>query len=67
MFGQFTDCSDHATHGTVAGVVEDFAAQVGLPMVKDFAYGHIQGRRVLTCGVRYRLDAENGRLEQIEE
>ena len=67
VFGQFTDCSDHATHGTVTGVVEDFAAQVGLPMVKDFAYGHIQGRRVLTCGVRYRLDAENGRLEQIEE
>lgn len=67
VFGQFTDCSDHVTQGTVASVVEDFAAQVELPMIRDFDYGHIKGRRVLTCGVKYRLDAASRRLEQIGE
>ena len=67
VFGRFSECSDHVTQGTVASVVEDFAAQVELPMIRDFDYGHIQGRRVLTCGVKYRLDAASRRLEQIGE
>ena len=49
----------------VASVVEDFAAQVKLPMIKNFEYGHFKDRHVLTCGVRYRFDADNCVLEQV--
>lgn len=65
VFGRFSDCSDHITHGTVASIVEDFAQQVKLPMIKDFEYGHFKDRHVLTCGVKYRFDADNCLLEQI--
>lgn len=67
IFGRFSECEDHVTHGTVDSVVEDFAAQVNIPMIKNFNYGHYKSREVLTCGVRYRLDAKNCCLEQIEE
>lgn len=66
VFGRFGDCKDHVTHGTVESVVEDFAAQVSLPMIKDFDYGHFAERYILTCGVKYRFDALNCHLEQIE-
>ena len=67
VFGRFSECLDHVTHGSVESVVEDFAAQVNLPMIKDFNYGHFSERYILTCGVRYYFDAANCRLEQIEE
>ena len=65
VFGKFSECTDHITHGTVASVVEDFAAQVKLPMIKDFDYGHFKDRHVLTCGVKYRFDADKCLLEQV--
>jgi muramoyltetrapeptide carboxypeptidase len=65
VFGTFTECQDHVTHGTVDSVVEDFAAQVNLPMIKDFNYGHGNARFVMTCGVKYRLTADTACLEQI--
>lgn len=67
VFGRFSECANHVTHGTVESVVEDFAAQVKLPMIKDFDYGHFRERHILTCGVKYRFDATNCRLEQIGE
>ena len=66
VFGKFSECEDHETHGNVESVVEDFAKQVNVPIIKDFDYGHFKKRFVLTCGVRYRLDAENADLEQID-
>ncbi|MBE6454253.1 MAG: LD-carboxypeptidase [Alphaproteobacteria bacterium] len=67
IFGKFSECEDHITHGTVESVIDDFAAQVNVPMIKNFNYGHFKNRFVLTCGVRYKLDAGNCVLEQIEE
>lgn len=67
VFGRFSDCADHVTHGSVASVIEDFAKQVNLPMIKDFNYGHFSERFVLTCGIKYCLNATDCTLEQIEE
>ncbi len=67
IFGKFSECEDHLTHGDMASVVEDFASQVEVPMIKDFDYGHFKSRHVLTCGVKYRLDADMCRLEQVDE
>ena len=66
VFGRFSECCDHITHGSMESVIEDFAAQVKLPMMKEFEYGHFKDRHVLTCGVKYRLDADNCLLEQVE-
>lgn len=66
VFGRFSECNDHITHGTMESVVEDFAAQVDLPIIKDFNYGHFREHLILTCGVKYRFDAGNCVLEQIE-
>lgn len=67
VFGRWNNCMDHETQGTVESVIEDFAAQVKLPMIKNFNYGHFQERLILPCGVKYRLDAGAGVLEQIAE
>ena len=66
VFGRFSQCKDHATHGSVESVVEDFAAQVNVPTIKSFNYGHFKKRFVLTCGVKYRLDAAKASLKQID-
>ncbi len=66
VFGKFSECDNHVTHGDMVSVVEDFAAQVAVPMIKDFDYGHFKSRHVLTCGVKYKLDADKCGLEQIE-
>ena len=67
IFGKFSECDDHITHGSVDSVVDDFAAQVNVPMIRNFNYGHYKSREVLTCGIKYRLDAKSCYLEQIEE
>ena len=67
IFGKFSECDDHITHGSVDSVVDDFAAQVNVPMIRNFNYGHYKSREVLTCGIKYRLDAKSCHLEQIEE
>ena len=67
VFGRFSECLDHITHGSVERVVDDFAAQVDVPMIRDFDYGHFRQRAVLKCGVKYRLDAKNCVLKQIAE
>ena len=67
IFGKFSECDDHITHGSVDSVVDDFAAQVNVPMIRNFNYGHYKSREVLTCGIKYRLDAKSYHLEQIVE
>lgn len=66
VFGRFSDC-DYAdsTFGTVDDVIADFAAQITVPVLKDFNYGHFPSRHVLPLGVPYKLDTGQCRLEQI--
>ncbi len=66
VFGKFSECENYETHGSVESVVDDFAQQVNIPIIKDFNYGHFKERFVLKCGVSYRLDAESATLEQID-
>lgn len=66
VFGKFSECEDPATtHGSLDDVISDFARQVDVPVIRDFAYGHFPARHVLTLGVRYRLNADDCTLEQI--
>lgn len=67
VVGRFSDCGNHPTQGTMDEVIADFAAQVNVPMIADFNFGHFRDRFVLPAGVRYRLDADACRLEQLED
>ncbi|MBQ8631325.1 MAG: LD-carboxypeptidase, partial [Alphaproteobacteria bacterium] len=67
VVGRFSDCADHPTQGSMAEVIADFAAQVNVPMIMDFNFGHFRERYVLPAGVKYRLDADACRLEQLED
>lgn len=67
VLGKFADCSDHKTQGTVEEFIADFCKQVNVPLIKNFNFGHFANHHVLPMGVRYRLDADNCVLEQLED
>ena len=67
VFGKFADCCDHKTQGTVDEFLTDFCAKVKIPVVKNFQFGHIAERHVLPMGVKYRLDADNCSLVQLDD
>lgn len=52
---------------TAAEVVEDRLARLGVPVLTGLPFGHAPGRNAaLAFGVRTRLDADQGSLEQLE-
>lgn len=64
IFGRFADCADTPTQGTVDEVLAEFCAHVNVPVIKNFNFGHFRERFVLKCGVRYRLNADECKLEE---
>ena len=67
VLGRFSECVDHPTQGSMADILADFAAQVNIPMISDFNFGHFRERYVLPAGVKYHLDADNCILRQLED
>ena len=67
VLGRFSDCQDHPTQGSVEEVLADFCAQVKVPMIKNFNFGHFHERFVLPAGVKYRLDADKCELSQLAD
>lgn len=57
ILGRFADCTDTATQGTVESVLAEFCAQVNVPIIRNFNFGHFHERFVLKAGVKYKLDA----------
>jgi muramoyltetrapeptide carboxypeptidase len=56
------------SHGWSAHeVIEERLARLGIPVITGLPFGHAPGRNAaLGFGVRHRLDAEQGSLEQLE-
>lgn len=68
IFGTFADCETaDEGDGTVDDVLADFITYLpsSIPVIKNFAYGHISSRYVLPVGTPIRLDAEKCLLEYI--
>lgn len=67
VFGTFAACEmADPEDGTVDDVLNDFCRHIHtIPIIKNFAYGHIPSRYVLPIGVQYFLDADKCHLEQI--
>lgn len=59
IFGAFSNCEikDEAD-GTIDDCINDFAGDLAIPVVKDFAYGHIPQRYILPLGQRVTLRAQ---------
>ena len=58
IFGQFTDCPIiDEEDGSIADCINDFVKDLTIPVVTDFAYGHIPARYVIPLGIKATLKA----------
>lgn len=65
VFGKFESCiSKDPIDGTIDDVINEFAKDLDIPVIKNFAYGHFDDKVVLPIGVKYKLDADNCLLEE---
>lgn len=67
VFGTFACCEEaDPGDGSVNDVIDDFCCRIHrIPVIKNFAYGHIPSRYVLPTGVKVRLNADQCRLEYL--
>ncbi len=68
IFGQFTNCApSEAQDGTVEDMLQEFPHLLNkqIPIIYNFAYGHIPNRYVLPIGEKVRIDAGACCLEYI--
>ncbi len=64
VFGRFTECEPESPEdGTVGDILNEFAAQLSVPVIFNFPYGHIPERYVLPIGVAVEMDADKGTLK----
>lgn len=58
IIGQFTDCPIiDKEDGTIEDCINDFVKDLTIPVVTDFAYGHIPARYVVPLGIKATLKA----------
>ena len=68
VFGQFTNCNPFdAQDGTVEDILQELPLLLSkqIPIITDFAYGHIPDRYVLPLGEKVHFDADACSLEYI--
>lgn len=66
VFGDFADCKPRKPEdGTINEVIDFFAKNVNIPIIRNFPYGHTLSHYVLPCGEKVRLNANKCCLEQL--
>lgn len=67
IFGTFAACeASDIEDGTVDDAILDFCKNITpIPVIKNFAYGHISSRYILPLGAKVQLDADNCLLKFI--
>jgi len=64
VFGRFAKCEPESPEdGTTEDILKDFAAQLSVPVMFNFPYGHIPERYVLPIGAAVEMDADKGTLK----
>jgi len=66
VLGGFTGCEEKSADYSSAEVLEELAAETGLPCAAGFPIGHGPQNQPVPLGVRVRLDAGQRRLEFLE-
>ena len=65
--GAFPDCVDPKyPDASVGAVIDDFFGPLGVPVVADLAFGHIDANYAWPLGARATIDAEKGELQLLE-
>jgi len=65
--GAMVGCEDERfPDWSAESVVEEVARAAGVPLVAGLPFGHVDDNRAWTLGAAARLDAERGRVEQVE-
>lgn len=58
IFGAFTDCPIiDEEDGTIEDCIKDFTQDLNIPVITDFAYGHISARFIIPLGITARISA----------
>lgn len=58
VFGQFTDIRlNHPDDKDTNRVIDEFAAAVKIPVIRNFPFGHVRARKTVPLGARVTLDA----------
>ncbi|MBO5038358.1 MAG: LD-carboxypeptidase [Alphaproteobacteria bacterium] len=58
IIGQFTDCPVvDPEDGTINDCIKDFTKNLNIPIITDFAYGHIPARHILPIGLTAKISA----------
>lgn len=64
IFGQFAAMEQvDIEDGSVDEIIENFAKNYNIPIIKNFPYGHVPSRYVLPIGAKVKFDADTCRLE----
>lgn len=64
LIGGFYKCiSKDKSDGTIDEVITERFGLMGIPVIKDFPYGHGEGEIIFPIGAKATLDADNGVLE----
>ncbi len=60
IFGNFTNCPISAPEdGTIEDCIKDFTKDLHIPVITNFAYGHIPSRHILPLGLPVNIIAES--------
>jgi muramoyltetrapeptide carboxypeptidase len=67
IFGQFCRCCASSTPSfSIDEVLHDFATQLDVPVVSNWAYGHVTKKYTMPLGIQVKLDTDNGTLQFLE-
>lgn len=59
IFGQFTDCPIASPEdGNITNCIKDFISGLNIPIITDFAYGHIPSRHIIPLGIPVKLTSD---------
>ena len=68
IFGGFTNCNeeyDHSNCFSVDDLLDQIAARVKVPVIKNLQAGHLQDKLTLCLGRTYRMDADEGTIRLV--
>lgn len=58
IFGQFSDVYlNHPDDKDLNHIIDEFAAAVKIPIIKNFPFGHVRARKTVPIGARVAVDA----------
>ncbi len=69
ILGDFSDCEETDISKktlTLKEVLKDFVDKIDVPVISNFAHGHIKSNLTMAFGINYKIDADKGAVEILE-